>query len=163
MWKIFQKEALGILRYTSRIDFLKIPDHVVLSEFTEMKVTLKTNSADFSAGNLLQGPYFDPTKDELNMCAPIGQDKVSMIAKYIEMGQQLVTALPRSPFASPCLLRACPEVVSRGGKSLRVKKAIRLEEGRTKRRGEQQKSRREVCEVCDDTVCPTRQPFRGGF
>ena len=44
MWKIFQKEALGILRYTSRIDFLKIPDHVVLSEFTEMKVTLKTNS-----------------------------------------------------------------------------------------------------------------------
>ena len=45
MWKIFQKEALGILRYISRIDFLKIPDHVVLSEFTEMKVTLKTNSA----------------------------------------------------------------------------------------------------------------------
>ena len=46
MWKIFQKEALGILRYTSRIDFLKIPDHVVLSEFTEMKVTLKTNSVE---------------------------------------------------------------------------------------------------------------------
>ena len=45
MWKIFQKEALGILRYPSRIDFFKIPDHVVLSEFTEMKVTLKTNSA----------------------------------------------------------------------------------------------------------------------
>ena len=44
MWKIFKKEALGILRYTSRIDFCKIPDHVVLSEFTEMKVTLKTNS-----------------------------------------------------------------------------------------------------------------------
>ena len=46
MWKIFQKEALGILRYTSRIDFLKIPDHVVLSEFTEIKVTLKMNSVE---------------------------------------------------------------------------------------------------------------------
>ena len=88
--------------------------------------------------------------------------KIQTMERNIKMGQQLVTALPRSPFASPCLLRACPEVVSRGGKSLRVKKAIRLEEG-TKRRGEQQKSRREVCEVCDDTVCPTRQPFRGGF
>ena len=44
MWKIFQKEALGILKDSSRIDSFKIPDHVVLSEFTEMKVTLKTNS-----------------------------------------------------------------------------------------------------------------------
>ena len=48
MWKIFQKEALGIFRYTSRIDFFKIPDHVELSEFTEMQVTLKTNSVCFS-------------------------------------------------------------------------------------------------------------------
>ena len=64
--------------------------------------------------------------------------KIQTMERNIKMGQQLVTALPRSPFASPCLLRACPEVVSRGGKSLRVKKAIRLEEG-TKRRGEQQK------------------------
>ena len=45
MWKIFQKEALGILRDTSRIDSFKIPDHVVPSEFTEMKVTLEMNSA----------------------------------------------------------------------------------------------------------------------
>ena len=53
MWKIFQKEALGIFRYTSRIDFFKIPDHVELSEFTEMQVTLKTNSAVLDAANLL--------------------------------------------------------------------------------------------------------------
>ena len=45
MWKLFQKEALGILRDTSRIDSFKIPDHVVPSEFSEMKVTLEMNSA----------------------------------------------------------------------------------------------------------------------
>ena len=50
MWKIFQKEALGILRYPSRIDFLKISDHVVLSEFTEIKATLKMNSAKWVGG-----------------------------------------------------------------------------------------------------------------
>ena len=47
MWKTFQKEVLGILRDTSRIDFFKIPDNVVPSEFTEMKVTLKMNSVHY--------------------------------------------------------------------------------------------------------------------
>jgi len=41
VWKIFTKEGIEIFRYIPRIDFFRIPDHVVPSEFMEMKVTLE--------------------------------------------------------------------------------------------------------------------------
>ena len=45
MIKIFQKRGIGILQDIPKNDFFSTPDHVVLSEFTEVKVTLKTNCA----------------------------------------------------------------------------------------------------------------------
>ena len=45
MWKIFTKEGIEILRYIPRIDFFRIPDHFVSSEFMEMKVTLEEGCA----------------------------------------------------------------------------------------------------------------------
>ena len=45
MWKIFVKEGIEIFRYIPRIDFFRIPDHVVPSEFMEMKVTLEEGCA----------------------------------------------------------------------------------------------------------------------
>ena len=42
MLKVFQKRGIAILQDIPRIDFVSIPDHVVLSEFMEVKVTLKT-------------------------------------------------------------------------------------------------------------------------
>ena len=45
MWTIFTKEGIEIFRYIPRIDFFRIPDHVVPSEFMEMKVTLKEGCA----------------------------------------------------------------------------------------------------------------------
>ena len=42
MLKVFQKRGIGVLKDIPSIDFLSIPDHVVLSEFMEVKMTLKT-------------------------------------------------------------------------------------------------------------------------
>ena len=42
MIKVFQKRGIGILQDIPKYDFFSTPDHAVLSEFTEVKVTLKT-------------------------------------------------------------------------------------------------------------------------
>ena len=44
MIKIFQKRGIGILQDIPKYDFFSTPDHAVLSEFTEVKVTLKTKN-----------------------------------------------------------------------------------------------------------------------
>ena len=43
MIKIFQKRGIETLQDIPKNDFFSTPDHVVMSEFTEVKVTLKTN------------------------------------------------------------------------------------------------------------------------
>ena len=48
MIKIFQKRGIGILQDIPKNDFFSTHDHVVLSEFTEVKVTLKTNCVSSS-------------------------------------------------------------------------------------------------------------------